>query len=107
MSGKGYHPENFQYCMPDYLVEQLDYLVKDPEDKDYLILKRRLYEAAERSVERNPFGAGRPERFDEQDKKEMLAMKESGMTYRQIAQEYDCSPSIVYKAIAQLKYGWK
>jgi transposase-like protein len=37
----------------------------------------------------------------------MLSMKESGMTYRQIAQEYDCSPSIVYKAIAQLKYGWK
>ncbi len=107
MSGKGYHPENFRYCMPAYLVEQLDYLVKDPEDKDYLILKRRLYEAAKRSVERNPFGAGRPERFDEQDKKEMLSMKESGMTYRQIAQEYDCSPSIVYKAIAQLKYGWK
>ena len=93
--------------MPDYLVEQLDYLVKDPEDKDYLILKRRLYEAAERSVERNPFGAGRPERFDEQNKKEMLAMKESGMTYRQIAEEYECSTSIVYKAVCQLKYGWK
>ena len=107
MSGKGYHPENFHYCMPAYLVEQLDYLVKDPEDRDYLILKRRLYEAAERSIEKNPFGAGRPERFDEEDKRNILEMKNSGMTYWQIAEEYECSTSIVYKAVCQLKYGRK
>jgi transposase-like protein len=64
-------------------------------------------EAAKRSEARNPFGAGRPERFDEEDKKGMLEMKNSGMTYRQIAEEYGCSTSIVYKAVCHLKYGWK
>ncbi len=76
-------------------------------DPDYKLLKTRLMEAARRSEARNPFGAGRPERFDEEDKKNMLEMQKSGMTYRQIAEEYECSTSIVYKAIFQMKYGWK
>lgn len=63
-----YKPENFPYMMPHLLVEQLDYLVKDPLDQDYLILKKRLIETARCAENRNPFGAGRPERFTPREK---------------------------------------
>ena len=96
-----------RYCTATGLVDFLDHFAKGTEDPDYQLLKKRLMEAAKRSEARNPFGAGRSERFDEEDKKEMLEMKNSGMTYWQIAEEYECSTSIVYKAVCQLKYGWK
>ncbi len=96
-----------RYCTASRLPVYLDYFARDTEDPDYQLLRKRLTEAAERSEDRNPFGAGRPERFDEEDKKSMLEMKNSGMTYRQIAEEYGCSTSIVYKAVCQMKYGWK
>ena len=96
-----------RYCTATGLVDFLDHFAKGTEDPDYQLLKKRLMEAAKRSEARNPFGAGRSERFDEEDKKEMLEMKNSGMTYRQIAEEYGCSTSIVYKVVCYLKYGWK
>ena len=37
----GYKSENFRYMRPHLLVEQLDYLVKDPQDPDYLIWRRQ------------------------------------------------------------------
>lgn len=107
MKNEEFDPTRIRYCCATYLVKYLDYFVKDTEDADYQLLKKRLMEAAKRSEARNPFGAGRPERFDEEDKKAMLEMKNSGMTYRQIAEEYGCSTSIVYKAVCHLKYGWK
>lgn len=107
MTNDEFDPTRIRYCCATYLVECLDHFVKDTDDPNYMLLKTRLMEAAKRSEARNPFGAGRPERFDEEDKKNMLEMKNSGMTYRQIAEEYECSTSIVYKAICQLKYGRK
>lgn len=107
MRKEEFDPKWIRYCTVSRLADYLDYYVKDTEDPDYQLLKKRLMEAAKRSEDRNPFGAGRPERFDEEDKKEMLEMKNSGMTYRQIAEEYGCSTSIVYKAVCHLKYGWK
>ena len=102
-----FDPTRIKYCTATGLVDFLDHYVKDTEDPDYQLLKKRLMEAAKRSEARNSFGAGRPERFDEEDKKDILEMKNSGMTYRQIAEEYGCSTSIVYKAVCHLKYGWK
>lgn len=64
----GYKSENFRYMRPHLLVEQLDYLVKAPQDPDYLILKERLLETVRCAEDRNPFGAGRPERFITQRK---------------------------------------
>ena len=98
MRKEEFDPKWIRYCTVSRLTDYLDYYVKDTEDPDYQLLKKRLMEAAKRSEDRNPFGAGRPERFDEEDKKGMLEMKNSGMTYRQIAEEYGCSTSIVYKA---------
>lgn len=107
MREEEFDPTRIRYCTAVGLVKFLDHFVKDTEDPDYQLLKKRLMEAAKRSEARNPFGAGRPERFDEEDKKAMLEMKNSGMTYRQIAEEYGCSTSIVHKAVCHLKYGWK
>lgn len=107
MREEKFDPTQIRYCTATGLVDFLDHFAKGTEDPDYQLLKIRLMEAAKRSEARNPFGAGRPERFDEEDKKEMLEMKNSGMTYRQIAEEYGCSTSIVYKVVCHLKYGWK
>lgn len=97
-----YMPENFRYMSPSRLVGQLDYLVKDPEDSDYLVLKEELQIIARQAENRNPFGAGRPERFDEAEKREMASLKKNGSTYRQIAEYYDCSVSIAYKCIDEI-----
>ena len=107
MTNDEFDPTRIRYCTASRLVDYLDHFVKNTGDPDYKLLKTRLMEAAKRSEARNPFGAGRPERFDEEDKKNMLEMKNSGITYRQIAEEYGCSTSIVYKAVCHLKYGWK
>lgn len=94
----GYKPENFRYMRPHLLVEQLDYLVKDPQDPDYLILKERLLETVRCAEDRNPFGAGRPERFTPIEKQHMASMKQEGKTFREIAEYYECSTSLVHKA---------
>lgn len=98
-----YRPDNFPYMSSIRLVEQLDFLVKDPDDPDYLILKERLRECAKKAANRNPFGAARPERFYDREKLEMVKMKNSGKTYREIAEYYECSTSIVYRCIEQAK----
>lgn len=98
-----YKPENFRYMMPHLLVEQLDYLVKDPQDHDYLILKERLIETARSAENRNPFGAGRPERFATKEKQHMASMKQEGKTFREIAEYYECSTSLVHKAIEEVR----
>ena len=53
----GYKPENFRYMRPHLLVEQLDYLLKDPLDQDYLILKERLIEIAIRLAQADRNGS--------------------------------------------------
>ena len=78
MRKEEFDPKWIRYCTVSRLTDYLDYYVKDTEDPDYQLLKKRLMEAAKRSEARNPFGAGRPERFDEEDKKGMLEMKNSG-----------------------------
>jgi hypothetical protein len=78
MRKEEFDPKWIRYCIVSRLADYLDYYVKDTEDPDYQLLKKRLMEAAKRSEDRNPFGAGRPERFDEEDKKYMLEMKNSG-----------------------------
>ena len=92
-----YMPENFRYMSPSRLVGQLDYLVKDSENPDYLVLKEELQKTACQAENRNPFGAGQPERFDEAEKRDMAEMKKNGSTYREIAEYYDCSVSMAYK----------
>ena len=52
-----YKPENFRYMRPHLLVEQLDYLLKDPLDQDYLILKERLIEIAIRLAQADRNGS--------------------------------------------------
>lgn len=99
----GYKPENFRYMRPHLLVEQLDYLVKDPQDPDYLILKERLLETVRCAEDRNPFGAGRPERFTPIEKQHMASMKQEGKTFREIAEYYECSISLVHKAIEEVR----
>lgn len=66
-----FDPTRIRYCTATGLVDFLDHYVKDTEDPDYQLLKKRLMEAAKRSEARNPFGAGRPERFDEEDKNDI------------------------------------
>jgi len=99
----GYKPENFRYMRPHLLVEQLDYLVKAPQDPDYLILKERLLETVRCAEDRNPFGAGRPERFTPREKQHMASMKQEGKTFREIAEYYECSTSLVHKAIEEVR----
>ena len=98
-----YDPKYFRYMSPVCLVEQLDFLVKDPADPDYLVLKERLNWFARKAMDRNPFGAGRPGRFDDSEKLEMARMKDSGKTYRQIAEHFECSTSQVHKCIRDTK----
>ena len=40
--------DTFPYMSSIRLIEQLDFLVKDPDDPDYLILKERLRECAKK-----------------------------------------------------------
>ena len=94
-----YKPENFRNMTPSYLVEQLDFLVRDPQDPDYLVLKEELQKIARCAMDKNPFGAGRPERFDHREKQHMIDMRREGKTFREIAEYYECSTSQVYKAI--------
>jgi hypothetical protein len=89
----GYKPENFRYMRPHLLVEQLD----------YLILKERLLETVRCAEDRNPFGAGRPERFTPREKQHMALMKQEGKTFREIAEYYECSTSLVHKAIEEVR----
>jgi DNA-binding CsgD family transcriptional regulator len=89
----GYKSENFRYMRPHLLVEQLD----------YLILKERLLETVRCAEDRNPFGAGRPERFTPREKQHMALMKQEGKTFREIAEYYECSTSLVHKAIEEVR----
>lgn len=97
-----YMPENFRYMSASRMVGQLDYLVKDPEDPNYLVLKGELQKIARKAEDHNPFGAGRSERFDEAEKRDMADMKINGNTYRQIADYYDCSVSMTYKCVDEV-----
>jgi hypothetical protein len=89
----GYKSENFRYMRPHLLVEQLD----------YLILKERLLETVRCAEDRNPFGAGRPERFTPREKQHMASMKQEGKTFREIAEYYECSTSLVHKAVEEVR----
>lgn len=103
MSENGFCPEDFEYMNYKSLVNQLDYLVKDPADKNYIELKKYLMEMAERASNRNPFFAGRPGRFSEKEKQDMYARKKAGDTYRTIAEYYECSTSLVHKAVDEIQ----
>ena len=85
----GYKPENFRYMSPHLLVEQLDYLLKDPLDQDYLILKERLIEIAIRLAQADWNGSYQKKSGNnEAGRKNLL----------EIAEYYECSASMVHKA---------
>ena len=60
------------HCADCILVEYLDEMVKDPEDPDYQLVRKRIQDMAKRANNRNPFRAGRPERFLRQEKEMIL-----------------------------------
>lgn len=98
-------PEDYRYMRAYLLVEQLDYYVKDPGDQDYLLLKHFLSQAAHKAENPNPFDAGRPKRFSDEEKIEIYKRRFSdSLTYRQIGEEYDCSPSLAYRAVMDGMY---
>ena len=92
-------PKDYRYLNSRWLVKQLDYYVKDTEDGNYLLLKQLLMKAAEKADNQNPFEAGRPQRFSDEEKIEIYYLKHKGRwTYKQIAKQYDCSVSLAYRA---------
>lgn len=94
-----YSPDLFRYMAPQCLIDQLDFLVRDPDNPDYLVLKKRLLWFADKATNHNPFGAGRPTRFCDSEKIEMAKMKDSGKSYRDIAAYFECSTSVVHRCI--------
>ena len=98
-------PKDYRYMRAYLLVEQLDYYVKDPKDQDYLLLKQYLSQASYKAENPNPFLAGRPERFTDEEKIEIYKRRiNDSLTYRQIANEYDCSVSLAYRAVMDGMY---
>ena len=84
-----YKPENFVCMRPHPLVKQLDYLLKDPLDQDYLIRKGRLIEIAIRLAQADWNGSYQKKSGNnEAGRKNLL----------EIAEYYECSASMVHKA---------
>ena len=98
-----YRPDLFRFMAPQYLIEQLDFLVREPSDPDYLVLRERLLFYANKATDHNPFRAGRPSRFCDSEKIEMMKMKESGKSFREIAAYFECSTSVVHRCICEAK----
>ena len=96
-----YRPDLFRFMSPKCLIDQLDFLVKEPSDPDYLVLRERLLWCVNKATNHNPFGAGRPSRFYDSEKTEMLRMKDSGKTFREIAAYFECSTSVVHRCICE------
>ena len=89
-----YKPENFVCMRPHPLVKQLDYLLKDPLDQDYLILKGRLIEIAIRLAQADWNGSYQKKSGNnEAGRKNLL----------EIAEYYECSTSLVHKAIEEVR----
>lgn len=82
-----------RYCAPSKIFEMLDGCIRDDKQVLYSEIKKRLSELIRISI--NPFGAGAPSKYDEDDVLEMKKMHREGKSYRDIAEKFHCSISTV------------
>ena len=86
------------------LILDLDRMVKDPDDRDYLYLKKKLIAVLERSFSYKNPDTSRYSRFSTEDKEKMYEMYLKGSTYKKIAEEFSCSVSYVSKIMDDMIY---
>ncbi len=90
----------YRYCRnPNIILSDLDDMVKDQEDLDYKELRTVLKDALEKYYTRNPFKAGRPVQYIEEDRENIRRLRKEGKTMKAIASEMRCSSSTVYRIL--------
>ena len=81
----------------DELLSTLDLYVKDPGDTEYQRIRAELTIRLQRQT--NPFGAGAPARYTDDDIQKIKQLKQSGKTNREIAKTIGCSVSTISRII--------
>ena len=97
--GERMNKENYPYAFAPALIEQLDTMVRDPSDSDYMALREEMLSRMNRAEVKNPFHAGAPAKYEEEHEEKALFLKAKGLTTRQIAAEIGCSQSTVVRLL--------
>ncbi len=91
-----YAPERYAYMPGIGLVYALDEMVESGDFSNYQLLREHLEGRMRRLDRGNPFGAGRPVVYDEDDEDTVLHLKlHEHKTNREVAQIMKCSSSTV------------
>ncbi len=90
---------SYSYYNTNQVLSDLDEMVKNREDTDYQELRSLLSDALKQYFSPNPFGAGPPRQYTEEDKEKMQKLRKEGKTMKAIALEMKCSASTVCRVL--------
>ena len=91
--------ENIPHAFACYLLDQIDTMVKDPSDPEYLAIRAEMLRRMNRAEVKNPFKAGAPAKYEEDMEDLVNRLKKGGKKTRQIAAEAGCSQSTVVRLL--------
>lgn len=69
----------------DDIFKELDKLVTDSSSISYQFIKREL--TLRTKIKANPFFAGRPKKYDQEDKENVIRLRKEGKTIREISKQ--------------------
>lgn len=81
------------------LLSSLDMHIKDTNDVEYQRIRIEISRRLKQQV--NPFGAGAPVKYNDNDVQSIRQMKQSGKTNREISKVIGCSASTISRIINQ------
>ena len=93
--------DKYKHAFAPYLIKQLDMMVQDPCSEDYMALREEMLYRMNQAEVKNPFKAGAPVKYEEDDETKAYELKRQGMTTRQIAEQIGCSQSTVVRLISK------
>ncbi len=88
------------YGSGEMLLQNLDQMVRDPADRDYLELRevlRSAYDSCANNV--NPFGAGAPVKYGRDVREKVHKLRKEGRKISDIAAEVGCSRATVSRIL--------
>ena len=91
--------KKYPYAFAPVLIRELDSMVRNPSEEYYVALRGEILRRLMRAEVVNPFHAGAPPKYLEEDEIKASALKAEGKTTRQIAKEMGCSQSTVVRLL--------